>query len=411
MSPSRNGPNARNAASEQGPVGPHESYIQVARPYIFERKIHDCLAATGADQVKEDSVRLQGIAWLDSVRKALQLPVRTFNTAAVYYHKFRLVPTDVEYNYIDAAAAALFTACKIEDTLKKSKDILCAAYNLKVSPAEHLTPDDPVFESHAKRIIGLERLMLEASGFDFRNRYPEKLVIKLAKQCRVEQDALGITAYNMSLDLYRTFAPLKQSTPSMAIACMELSAHVHKFDLDTLRDAGGLQYRKWSAQRSQVMETLLDLLDLYTHHRASTLVGPHHPLETFINIRITLNQEASSRTYPRYTVSSSYSKKRRRKQRQGTNGTGAAHRSAGAQQPDTHSPPPPIGSTSATGARATGRVGERGLEGTVRFMLDGERARDEKEVVARFFRVEYEDVEVDVDEEDVGRRWWEVGEG
>lgn len=44
----------------------------------------------------------------------------------------------------DAAAAALFNACKIEDTLKKSRDVLCAAYNLKLAPSEHLPPDDPV---------------------------------------------------------------------------------------------------------------------------------------------------------------------------------------------------------------------------------------------------------------------------
>lgn len=76
-------------------------------------------------------------------------PVRTFNTAAIYYHKFRLVHKDSEYQYADAAAAALFTACKIEDTLKKSREILCAAYNLRVSPSEHLTPDDSVRNSSA----------------------------------------------------------------------------------------------------------------------------------------------------------------------------------------------------------------------------------------------------------------------
>lgn len=78
----------------------------------------------------------------------------------MYYHKFRLIHQDGEYDYRvgipcpirdsvltilqDAAAAALFNACKIEDTLKKSRDILCAAYNLKLPPAEHLSPDDPV---------------------------------------------------------------------------------------------------------------------------------------------------------------------------------------------------------------------------------------------------------------------------
>jgi len=44
----------------------------------------------------------------------------------------------------DAAAAALFTACKIEDTLKKSREIVCAAFNLKLPAAEHLSPDDQV---------------------------------------------------------------------------------------------------------------------------------------------------------------------------------------------------------------------------------------------------------------------------
>lgn len=75
-------------------------------------------------------------------------PVRTFNTAVIYYHKFRLVHKDNEYQYADAGAAGLFTACKIEDTLKKSKEILCASHNLKVTASEHLTPDDGVSLHH-----------------------------------------------------------------------------------------------------------------------------------------------------------------------------------------------------------------------------------------------------------------------
>lgn len=81
----------------------------------------------------------------------------------MYYHKFRLVHADAEYIYIvsdsklanqydltepqDAAAAALFTACKIEDTLKKSREILCAAYNMKLSMSDQISPDDQVWDS------------------------------------------------------------------------------------------------------------------------------------------------------------------------------------------------------------------------------------------------------------------------
>ena len=88
--------------------------------------------------------------------------MRTFDTAVVYYHKFRLVHSDGEYAFAvcvsplpiivyitntviqDAAAGSLFAACKIEDTLKKSRDILCASHNLKVPRQDQLSPDDPV---------------------------------------------------------------------------------------------------------------------------------------------------------------------------------------------------------------------------------------------------------------------------
>ena len=101
---------------ENGHVGPHPSYIQLAKPYIFEQKLQECMAATGVTEAKEDNIRLQGVAWIDSLRKALHLydmldrylyslakrfrPVRTFNTACVYYHRFRLVHVDTEYGFM-----------------------------------------------------------------------------------------------------------------------------------------------------------------------------------------------------------------------------------------------------------------------------------------------------------------------
>lgn len=83
----------------------------------------------------------------------LARPERTFSTAAIYYHRFRLVHKDTEYQFQDAAAAALLCACKIEDTLKKSKEILCAAHNLKSPSSEHLNADDPVCRVSSRSMI------------------------------------------------------------------------------------------------------------------------------------------------------------------------------------------------------------------------------------------------------------------
>lgn len=62
----------------------------------------------------------------------------------MYYHKFRIRFPSSEYNYEDVALASLFTACKVEDTIKKSREILCAAHNLRY-PNDHKTPDDKVY--------------------------------------------------------------------------------------------------------------------------------------------------------------------------------------------------------------------------------------------------------------------------
>lgn len=74
----------------------------------------------------------------------LYRPAQTYACACIYYHKFRLVHKDNEYQFENAAIAALFLACKGQDTLKKSRDVLCAAHNMKVAPAQYLSNDDPV---------------------------------------------------------------------------------------------------------------------------------------------------------------------------------------------------------------------------------------------------------------------------
>ena len=153
-------------------------------------------------------------------------------------------------------------------------------------------------------------------------------------------------------------------------------------------------------------ETLLDLLDLYTHHRSSTIVGQEHAIETFINIRIMLNQEATSQKYPRFTEGpvkkpEAPVKKPEANGVRATNGT--------SEKKDVKSPaedsikslrsPQEVVPTNGTGA-GTPTQGKPGIrDGTVRFMLEPERARDEKHAVAEFFKVEMEEYEVEIERE------------
>ncbi|KAK5304939.1 RNA polymerase II C-terminal domain kinase beta subunit [Exophiala xenobiotica] len=437
-------------------IGRLPNFVQVAKAYVFEQQIQRSLQDTGVSQAREDSIRLAGVQWIDNVRRALKLPVKTFNTAVVYYHKFRLQHSDGEYSFVDAAAAALFTACKIEDTLKKSRDIICAAHNLKVPRQEHLSPDDAVrsysstssphpisrpfayqlpvagltarceilksdlwlymrqaFEHQSRSIIGLERLMLEASGFDFRNRHPQDLMIKIAKLYNFQRTSPVVrTAYSMSLDLYRTFAPLKQQTAALAFACLELSGRLH--DIENSRMWNGDDYGVWKIDRPMVMETMLDLLELYTHHRTSTAVGPDSPVDTFLTVRIPLNVESEEKKIARYTEwvstdgpgdgsGSQGAASGRRGGGGGVNGNGVAATNGGSHvrsrsssknnvspqdvtvSPSTNASSVSTAPTSVPGGGALRqRMGERGREGTVRFILNPGREREERSIVELF---------------------------
>lgn len=110
-----------------------------------------------------------------------------------------------------------------------------------------------LFDQPSKTVVGLERLMLESAGFDFRNRHPQKVVIKLMREYDVNQQTVGKTAYNMCIDIYRTFAPLKQIAATLAFACLELSSRIHGAELGVIVGECANAYKKWSISREEVM--------------------------------------------------------------------------------------------------------------------------------------------------------------
>lgn len=64
----------------EGPLGPHPSHIQIAKPYVFQQTVQECISSTEA---KDDGIRLQGVLWIDSVRKAMHLYERWWPTWAL----------------------------------------------------------------------------------------------------------------------------------------------------------------------------------------------------------------------------------------------------------------------------------------------------------------------------------------
>jgi len=232
--------------------------------------------------------------------------------------------------------------------------------------------------------------MLEASGFDFRVRYPHKYLCKIGKFLGLEQPVI-LLGFDILTDLYRTFGPLKQTTSTMSYAPLKLATML----MDTQEDFITLaRYKEHKTGEEEVLETIHDLLDLYTHNQNRTIVGPRYEMKKFIAVRLKCRDDSK----PRHTCWYESSK---------TNGI----------KSNVKTPKTPITPASPSDTRTNGKdgvspatmsphssassrrgMGARGQDGTVRFMLDAEQAKEEKAVVDKFFNIEMEEYEVEIEE-------------
>ncbi|KAF8477069.1 cyclin-like protein [Kalaharituber pfeilii] len=281
------------SVNSAGGSGEFPTIIQRARPYLTEEQIEDLKPDDPGWEARDVSMRLNACNWILSIGALLQFPIRTMATAMILFHRFKLFHPKWEHPYSDCAAAALFVACKIEDTLKKSREILAAGHSIKhgATSAESINPDNPLLDEPARRTLILERVILESSSFDFRNRHSQPFLIKFCRKLGLDKEVSRL-GWDICIDCYRTLSPLKATPHVQALAAISLAQKLLG------RKEIPIEYDKFEAKRADVLDVMKDLLDLYTHHRSYTIVGEKYSAETYITIRIALNevsaQEASS---------------------------------------------------------------------------------------------------------------------
>lgn len=151
--------------------------------------------------------------------------------------------------------------------------------------------------------------MLEGISFEFDTRHPQQLVAKIL-QVEFNYDfsnekhrLIFRAAWAISMDLNYTFALLKQTTGTLAIACVELTlrllGHLKALDKMFPEDVDN-PYHRFASTRLQVTETIMDLLDLYTTNRSLTFAGTQFSREDIVDVRISLNKVMERYKLPRY---------------------------------------------------------------------------------------------------------------
>ncbi|KAI1817916.1 cyclin-like protein [Poronia punctata] len=354
-----------NGSSHNGPsIGEVRSGTQYLHEVTIRRK-----RRLPFDIAQEDAARVQGVQLIDEVRNALQLPITTYMAACLFYHQFRLHYPGDGYIFSDVALTCLFVACKSEDTLKKSREILCAHHNLK-NPDRITTPDDKLFDAGSKQLIGLERHVIESVRFDFQVRNPVKMLAKIIKAVLgsgPEASDFFLLGYRIATDMYKTLAPLKHTTFTCAISLAILSSMISGNFRDTFDSLNPTDYY---TRQEWVAEVMLDILDLYTDHHRSTLLGQEMDIQLFINIKIEINRRVEEAKIHRYQ---NFCKDCER---------------------EGFSPPP-----SSPGSPTSSKRGPRGFfEGTARFLFDASEVEHEKAIFGRYKEDQWEVWEEEVEE-------------
>ncbi|GAA5992522.1 hypothetical protein JCM10908_000862 [Rhodotorula pacifica] len=113
--------------------------------------------------------------FIERVANRLGFPRRTIATAQKLYHRFHLHFPLVDFPYHDVSLAALLVASKLEDTLKKLRDIQIAAWQVGnlLEGGNGIGEGDPAAqESHRPHLIGIERLILQTICFNLNLHRP-----------------------------------------------------------------------------------------------------------------------------------------------------------------------------------------------------------------------------------------------
>ncbi|ELU38263.1 hypothetical protein AG1IA_07724 [Rhizoctonia solani AG-1 IA] len=197
-------------------------------------------------------------------------------TKAAILHLYRCcrcqvgVVSPVALKY-DVTMACLYVSTKLHDTLKKPRDILMAAYYIRLPElaAKSKTGTDvdidqavrvdnslclrfihlpssrlsllfmQALEADRHRLISIERLILETICFNFRVRLPFSYVIKMCREfhgrfivyhpyamndASVASKDLAKLAWRLSIDSNRTLVPLQFPPHTIALGCIYLAA-------------------------------------------------------------------------------------------------------------------------------------------------------------------------------------------
>lgn len=173
----------------------------------------------------------------------LRLPQVTGCTAAAIFQRFYFRRSFVEFDVQATAAAALFLACKLEETARRLRDVVLIFHRLQMRgleedgkavyagrPVPILSLDSQEYAEAKMEVASVERHLLRELGFAVAGllEHPHKYVLQFVKSLRLSSDwllsELAQLAWSFLNDSLRTPLSCAHEPHQIATAGIHLAA-------------------------------------------------------------------------------------------------------------------------------------------------------------------------------------------
>jgi CTD kinase subunit beta len=162
--------------------------------------------------------------FIKELARKLNFPLKTVISAQKYFVLYCYRNSASTYPWEDVCIACLFVASKVNDTCKKIRFLLLAAFLLRAPEFEGKEFDqESTIESFRKQIIAYERLVLEAIDFSFDTERTFESLVRFAKYFDIAQGHELQQAWDFIAKAYSTPLCAKYANEVIALYALYLN--------------------------------------------------------------------------------------------------------------------------------------------------------------------------------------------
>lgn len=252
-------------------------------PWLFDQIVNTPSLRDGIPYIEEQKLRIEGVKFIQELGiHRMSLQYDTIATAAVFFQRFYIFHSFKMFPVYPMSATCLFLAGKVEETPKKSNDIVkFSKLILSETKFKQFGPEPK------EEVLTLERILLQTLRFELEIEHPYEHLLKYVKKFSVSQEGrkddevpkeLLQSAWTFVNDSFCSTLCVQYEPEIVAVAMINLACKIHKFQIYDWQDRKSDHKNWWDVYVENLDDIILEdcchkVLDVYQYQQTEEPVA------------------------------------------------------------------------------------------------------------------------------------------